>query len=338
MGSLLSLIPFVGPVLDFIGNKETNKTNENISESNNAFNAEQAQLNRTFQAGEYATARDYNTREAEVARGFNSYEADKSYQRSAQERQIANDFEERMSNTAFQRGTADMQAAGINPMLAFMKGGASTPNASMASSHPASGGAASTGAPGGSSATAAGLPQIRNSLGSAVSSALEAARAAADIRYKEAETKKLEQDMTIKTPIERGTKAITEFSDAAGDGLRGLVLKIEDTIKGVVGNTGASASRIQDIARSVAEKVGEVVDNPAKAAGSVVNSATDAYKSAARATVRAITPKHQVYGTKKQSTFTGNQQYDLETIRRIQDPADRAEAFRHYNNWKGTTR
>lgn len=65
-------------------------------------------------------------------------------------------FQERMSSTAYQRAMADMKAAGLNPILAYSQGGASTPGGS--STH------------------------VGNAVGSAANSALDTARGFAEMR------------------------------------------------------------------------------------------------------------------------------------------------------------
>lgn len=69
----------------------------------------------------------FNAQQAADARAFNSAEAQKS-----------RDFAANQRATAYQTTTADMKAAGLNPMLAYTQGSTSTPGAASASGPAAS--------------------------------------------------------------------------------------------------------------------------------------------------------------------------------------------------------
>lgn len=79
---------------------------------------------------------------------FNAQEAQKARDFNARQAELQRQYEERLSNTTYQRTLADMKAAGINPaMLSGLTGGnlVSTPSGSSASGHGASSSSSSSG-------------------------------------------------------------------------------------------------------------------------------------------------------------------------------------------------
>lgn len=141
LGGLLSGVgSVVGGLFGLKGQKETNANNAMLSRENmewmtgenvkqRDFNAQQAYLDRDFQLGQARATRDFSAREAFAARNFS----------------------ERMANTQYQRTIKDLQAAGLNPMLAVSQGANAAPQGVAANSAGSVSGsranASSTGAP-----------------------------------------------------------------------------------------------------------------------------------------------------------------------------------------------
>lgn len=150
-----------------------------------------------FNAGEAAAGRDFNSAQALISR----------------------DWQERMSNTQYQRSAADASAAGLNRILAMRQGGAGTPGGATASGGQASGSASGSGGGPGSAASAFGQSELASGYrAERILKDQQAYNVSADTEQKKQATNLIMEQQNTQKELTNKTRAEAEIASHSAKG------------------------------------------------------------------------------------------------------------------------